>query len=242
MNTNIAVLVVTGAVINRSLPSTDMNTGIAVLVATVIVAGIGAIFFFCYRWQKKRTEALGQVAGELRLIFSPEGDETLMSELGTFHLFSQGHSKKIRNLMRGKVRDLNVAIFDYQYVDGYGKNSHTWSQTVISLQLEKSTLPSFSLRPENVLHKLVSLMGYQDIDFESNPDFSKKYLLRGRDEAAVRGLFRSWVLTFFEAEPGLWVEGEGNKLIVYRQSAQVNPEAIRAFLDKGLQILDGFQR
>jgi len=219
-----------------------MSPIVAPLIMLGIGTGIGMIFVFSRRLEKKRAEALVQVAGELRLVFTPGGDETLMSEHGAFHLFSQGHSKKIKNLMRGTVRDSNVALFDYEYTVGGGKHRHTWSQTVISLHLQGRMLPAFSMRPEQVWHKLGSMMGYQDIDFESNPDFSKKYLLRGRDEAAVRNIFTNRVLIFFESEPGLCVEAEARTLIVYRHSAKVKPEAFRGFVDKGIQVAGFFER
>lgn len=219
-----------------------MSPIVAPLIMLGIGTGIGMIFVLGRRLEKKRAEALAQVAGELRLVFTPEGDETLMSEHGAFHLFSHGHSKKIKNLMRGTARDLNIAIFDYQYTVGGGKHRQTWSQTVISLQLQGRMLPAFSMRPEQVWHKVGSMMGYQDIDFESNPDFSKKYLLRGRDEAAVRSIFTNRVLMFFESEPGLCVEAEGRALIVYRHSVKVKPEDFRAFMDKGVQVAGFFER
>ncbi|MFA4947427.1 MAG: hypothetical protein WC674_02830, partial [Candidatus Krumholzibacteriia bacterium] len=103
-------------------------------------------------------------------------------------------------------------------------------------------LPAFTMRPENVFHKLGSMMGYQDIDFESNPVFSKKYLLRGPDDAAIRNAFTSRVLMFFESEPGLCVEADGRKLIVYRHSVRTKPEVLRESLEKGVQIAGLFQR
>lgn len=219
-----------------------MNTNIAILLALVGTLGVGAVIFLSRRMQKHRAEAMARIAGELRLVFTPEGDETAISEHAVFHLFSQGHSKKIRNLLRGTVRDSNIALFDYQYTVGAGKNRHTWSQTVISLQLQGRNLPAFSMRPEHVWHKLGSMMGYQDIDFESNPAFSKKYLLRGRDDAAIRGIFTSRVLTFFESEPGLCVEADGRRLIVYRHSVKAKPELLRASVEKGVEIAGLFQR
>lgn len=219
-----------------------MNTNIAMILALVGAAGVGAVFYLTRRMRKKRAEAMERTAAELRLVFTPEGDETAMSAHAGFHLFSQGHSKKIRNLMRGTVRDSNVSLFDYQYTVGGGKNQHTWHQTVISLQVQGRNLPAFSMRPEHVWHKLGSMMGYQDIDFESNPVFSKKYLLRGPDDAAIRGIFTNRVLMFFESEPGLCVEADGHMLIVYRHSARVKPEAIRAFAEKGVQIAGLFRR
>ena len=156
-----------------------MNTNFAILLVLVAVSGVGAAIYFRHRLQKRRAEAMARIAGELKLVFTPEGDETVMSEHAAFHLFLQGRSKKIRNLLRGTVRDSNVSIFDYQYTVGAGKHQHTWIQTVISFQLQGRNLPAFTMRPENVFHKLGSMMGYQDIDFEISPVFSKKYLLRG---------------------------------------------------------------
>ena len=219
-----------------------MNTSFAILLAIAAAAVVGAGLFFRHRMQKKRAEALARVAGELKLVFTPEGDETVMSEHAALHLFLQGRSKKIRNLIRGTVRGLNVSIFDYQYTVGAGKHQHTWSQTVISLQPQGRNLPAFTMRPENVFHKLGSMMGYQDIDFESNPVFSKKYLLRGPDDAAIRSVFTSRVLMFFESEPGLCVEADGRKLIVYRHSVRAKPEILRESVEKGIQIAGLFQR
>ena len=219
-----------------------MNTNIAILLLLVAVAGVAAVIFLSHRSQKKRAEAMERIAGELKLVFTPEGDETVMSEHAAFHLFSQGRSRKIRNLLRGTVRDSNISIFDYQYTVGVGKHRHTWSQTVISLQLQGRNLPAFTMRPENVFHKLGSMMGYQDIDFEINPVFSKKYLLRGPDDAAIRSVFTSRVLMFFESEPGLCVEADGRKLIVFRHSVRAKPETLRESVEKGVQIAGLFQR
>ncbi|MCX5752283.1 MAG: hypothetical protein NTW97_01420 [Candidatus Krumholzibacteria bacterium] len=219
-----------------------MNTNLAILLVLVAAALVGVVIFFNHRSQKKRAEAMARVAGDLKLAFAPEGDEAAMSEHAAFHLFLQGRSKKIRNLMRGTVRDSNIAIFDYQYTVGAGKHQHTWSQTVISLRPQGRNLPAFTMRPENVFHKLGSMMGYQDIDFESNPTFSKKYLLRGPDDAAIRSVFTSRVLMFFESEPGLCVEADGRTLIVYRHSVRVDPELLRESMEKGIQIAGLFQR
>ncbi len=218
-----------------------MHQNIAILLVIAVAAGVGAALYFSYRLQRKRSEELARVAAELRLSFTPEGDETAMSEHAALHLFSQGRSKKIRNLMRGTVRDSNVAVFDYQYTVGAGKNQHTWTQTAISLHPPGRSLPAFSMRPEHVFHKLGSMMGYQDIDFESNPAFSAKYLLRGPDEAAVRNVFTGRVLMFFEAEEGLCVEADGRALIVYRHSKRIKPEALREFVEKGIRIAGLFQ-
>jgi hypothetical protein len=219
-----------------------MNTNIAILLGLAGAAVAGAVIYIGRRGRMKRADEMARVAAELRLAFTPEGDETTMATHAGLHLFSHGRSKKARNLMRGSVRDSNVSIFDYQYTVGGGKNQHTYRQTVFSVQMEGRNLPAFSMRPENVFHKLGSMMGYQDIDFEGNPVFSKKYLLRGPDEAAIRSAFTSRVMTFLESESGLSVEADGRTLIVYRHSRSVKPEAVREFVETGMRIAGLFQR
>lgn len=219
-----------------------MHQNMIILLVLCAAAVVGVVLFLSYRADRKRAEALARIAADLRLAFTAEGDETAMAEHAGLHLFSQGHSKKIRNLMRGAVRDSNVAVFDYRYTVGAGKNQHTWVQTVVSLRPQGRSLPAFSMRPEHVFHKLGSMMGYQDIDFETNPAFSKKYLLRGPDEAAVRNAFTGRVLMFFEADEGLCVEADGRTLIVYRHSKRIKPEALREFVEKGMRIAGLFQR
>ena len=69
-----------------------------------------------------------------------------------------------------------------------------------------------------MLIKLCEMLGLKDIDFDSHPQFSKDYLLKGADEAAVRRCFHPAVLTFFEQHTGKrqWVATEGlGSILVY---------------------------
>ena len=114
------------------------------------------------------------------------------------------------------------------------------AQTVIWFRSPQLSLPSFVMRPEHVVHKIGSAFGYQDIDFDSNrtaADFSKKYLLRGADEHAIRSLFKDNVLDFFATHPGKPVlEGRGDRLILYRPGQLIRPENISVFLEEGLEV------
>jgi hypothetical protein len=210
-----------------------------------IIIGIAAIvavaLYINYLVEKKRTEGMQRVAEELGFEFSPKGDGPLLTELSLFNLFTQGHSRRLYNLMRGEANNLEVDIFDYTYVTGSGKSSHTWKQTLVCFGMREASLPSFSLRPETFWDKIGTWFGYQNIDFDTNPAFSDKYLLRGRDEEAVRALFGEDVLGFFERQPGLSIEGYGHRLIFYRQSKRVDPDNIRGFLEEGFKVLALFR-
>ena len=58
--------------------------------------------------------------------------------------------------------------------------------------------------PESVpyLAEMGAVLGHQDIDFASHPAFSRRYLLRGHDENAVRVLFTDVLLTRVKRSPG----------------------------------------
>ena len=212
-------------------------------VLVLILAGAAVmviVIAFAYLSERRRTEALAEIAGGLGFTFSPKDNEAFLRKFLSFHLFSRGRSKKITNLMRGTFSGVEVAIFDYRYVTRSGKSSHTWHQSVICFEVQACMFPTFSLCPENVWHKFESALGEQDIDFGDYPAFSSRYLLRGNDEGAIRALFTPRLLEFYGTVKGAFAEGSGHLLMFYRRSHRVKPELIRAFLEEGAGLLSLF--
>ena len=140
-----------------------------------IIILIAGSLIYSYIYEKKRTEALKLIARSLGFSFSKEGREITLSNHSNFELFSKGHSKKFRNEMWGKDKNNAVSIFGYSYTQGHGKNSSTYKQTVLSIECGELKSPKFILKPENTFHKIGQVFGYQDIDFDSFPTFSKDF-------------------------------------------------------------------
>jgi len=216
---------------------------IAGIVVSVIIPIIAVILIIIVwvQYEKQRTKEFKQVAEEMGFIFYPKGDDMQLhigvtTRLSDFHLFSQGRSRKIRNMLHGVSEQLEVGIFGYQYTTGGGQSSDTVRQSVIYFRSPELNLPQFALRPENLFHNIGGVFGYQDIDFDSHPQFSKKYLLRGNDEQKVRELFATEVLGFFEGQDGISTEGGGDQLIFYRRRKRIKPEDVRPFMEEGLQV------
>lgn len=215
------------------------------LVVFVVALVIAAIIFLVVYTNKKaaeRTSAMQQAAATLGWAFTAESSFEMIPGLERHHLFSQGHSKKIYNMMYGMVDGARAAIFDYRYTVGHGKHQQTYNQSVIYFQSERLSLPFFSLRPEGFGHKLISALGYQDIDFGNRPHFSSKYLLRGEDEQAIRRTFHDAVLAYYENNLKLCTDGGGNEVFFYQQHVRMEPLNARAFLDWGQTMLSLFQR
>jgi hypothetical protein len=95
-------------------------------------------------------------------------------------------------------------------------------------------LPSFELRSEDVFDKIGDVFTHNDIDFDSNPEFSQRYFLQGSDETRIRNLFTAGMLAYFEQIPSdkQWhVESSGNAMILYRSRQLMKAAEIPHFLD-----------
>jgi len=211
---------------------------VVIVIGSVLasIAVVAMVIVLVRRYERQRTEAMHALADELGLEFIPEEVPELMESIGHLHLFNIGHGRTMKNVIVGNANDIDLAIFGYQYTTGGGQSQQTISQTVMSFRSPKLNLPDFELRPESVFHKIGKVLGYQDIDFASHPDFSKQYLLRGPDEDAVRAMFTPELLSFFESQEKVSAEASGNLLLFYRAGKRLNPEKIRTFMEEGFAI------
>jgi hypothetical protein len=205
-----------------------------------VVAVVALIAVASYYQEKQRREQMQAVAERMGFSFSPQGDAGLRERLGHFHLFSQGHSRKMRNVMRREIHGVAVTLFDYQYTTSSSKHNNTHRRTVLLFETERLRLPFFTLRPQGLFHKLAAAFGHGDIDFQAHPSFSDAYLLQGSDESQIRDLFREEVLSYYERRRNLCTEGAGQQLVFYRGNRREEPGSMEGFLEQGLEVLDLF--
>ncbi len=204
----------------------------------VLVAVVVAVT--SWRAEKQRREALAALAEQLGYTYTPDGID--LGPLQGLHLFAQGRSREGCNVLRGQEAEIGVTIFDYAYVIGSGKNRRTSRQTVVWLRWPAWRLPQFALRPENVLHKIGGLFGFQDIDLPQAPEFSRLFLLRGPVEAAVRQVFNPMVVDFFQRRAGLSAEGCGADLVLYRADRRLRVEELRGMVNEALDLAQRWPR
>jgi len=209
------------------------------LIPLVIIA---IIIWLAFYFEKKRREALSNATVGIGFSFEPKGDQSFVNSLRTFSSFQKGHGHRARNVMRGRRGGVGLTIFDYKYTVSYGRSSQTYNQTV-ALAKVGMLAPSFSLTKESFLHKLGEAFGSKDIDFEANPAFSDKYFLRGTDAAAVRKLFSSSVMSFFEnTNSEFTVEAAGDKFVVFKPRRKVKPTDLETFIREVSTIVNIFKK
>lgn len=200
----------------------------------IVAAFLGLAYYF----HRKRRQDLERVAQELGFGFEAEDHKAPLPDRAFDALPLFKRSRHRSNFLYG--RRAAGAIFLADVRVGSGKNSY--SQTVACFHLSDRRLPAFELSPESWAYKLAQAFGYKDIDFESSPEFSKSYLLRGEDEAAVRELFRADLLHFFTGEKGWTVQGAGEWLCVYRFARTLSPKDVRSFLEQTEAVAQQFAR
>nr|MDQ5837547.1 hypothetical protein [Acidobacteriota bacterium] len=212
--------------------------GFIFLIPVLFIGLMVWLFVRARRLAEERRRMLQSVAAQMGWAFTDDDASfSMIPNLGTYYLFSQGHSRKIENMLYGEVDGGRAAVFDYTYVTGHGKHRQRHYQTVAYFQSRDLSLPSFSLRPENVLHKVFGAFGYQDIDFAQRPEFSKQYLLRGQDESAIRRTFSDRLLAFYETNPRLSTDGGADQLFFYQENVAVSPENVQQFVQWGRGLL-----
>ncbi len=235
---------------------------IALAFAIAVIVPLSLIFRGIRRkYETKRSESVRSVALSLGMSFEDGRDIDAARRFGPFHLFSEGSDKKVRNCLSGSIDGVDVTTFGYEYTVAGGEGSSTNRQTVAVFRLNELSLPEFELRPRSIVvdpFKIVSaikaLVGKDEdesIKFDTDPDFSKSYFLKGNDESAIRHVFSRTVLEYFERHKGLSVEGRKEVMIFYRaesldtdigyRGARVKPDEIKLFLDEGRAVFDLFR-
>jgi hypothetical protein len=213
----------------------ENNQIIVFLFAGISLFVFVAIYAFGKVQAKKRTQALQMVAQEIGFTFKGDAwnNQPSNQQFGT-SLFGRGRRRLFNNVMVGNSASVETSLFDYSYTTSSGKSSHTHTQTVAAYSQEL-WLPLFELRPEGFLDRIGDAFVHSDIDFESHPEFSQRFLLRGPSVQTIRELFSPALLTFLETLPPeeKWhIEGCVTNLIIYRADTKVAPEGYRSFLER----------
>jgi hypothetical protein len=215
----------------------------AVLGLVLGVAVVGGIIWLVHRAHQKRLEAMRAACTAMGFTYTERADpDELAAAIGELPLFSRGRGRKAWSVMRGSLAGRPAMLMDYEFTTGSGRNQTTHRQTVALFPDAGGGLPDFELAPENIFHKIGAVFGYQDIDFETSEEFSKRYLLRGREEDRVRAALSADALAFFAQNPGWTVQLRGGRVAAYRAGRRCRPEEAPSFLAEALRIASLFAR
>ena len=218
-----------------------MSSGYYLLlfVLMLIPVGVGLWLYLDYK-RRKELELFAASAG---LAFEPDADRLPRLEESGLELFTQGHSRKYKNLMvtsgAGAER---VYFFDYSYLTGSGKQRRTHQFTPACFEFRETLFPRFELRPETFLDKLGEMIGFADIDVAGAPEFSKRYRLTGQDKAAVLAFFGPRTVSFFEQHPGWRAQASGGRIVLFGREGLIPVNVYRDYMEECKDLVSAIVR
>jgi carbonic anhydrase len=131
-------------------------------------------------------------------------------------------------------------LFDLSYSEGAFIAKEDLRSTFLQIKVPKK-MPVFALDKENFMTTILHLSGMHDIDFKKNPDFSRRFYLRGEDEKAIRAFFTDDLIYFFESHPTFYLESNGDSLLIRSKERLASIQEIKqilAFAEELLKILE----
>ena len=131
-------------------------------------------------------------------------------------------------------------LFDLSYSEGAFIAKEDLRSTFLQIKAPKK-MPVFALDKENFMTTILHLSGMHDIDFKKNPDFSRRFYLRGEDEKAIRAFFTDDLIYFFESHPAFYLESNGDSVLIRSKERLASIQEIKqilAFAEELLKILE----
>lgn len=218
-----------------------MDASIRVGIGFMIM-GLGAFavaIIYTPFYLDKRRKYLQQLALASGFLFEAKAESLPQELLSLLPVLQAGHSNKAFNLLSRTCAGSRLLVFDHSYVTGSGKHSERHEQTIVVVP-SRNMLTNFRLSPEGWGNKFLQLFGYHDVDFTENPEFSKMYLLRGEDEAAIRQLFSMEVMMQLQNSPGWTLEGGGQWLALYKTGKLQYMENVEDYIAQAKVIASAF--
>jgi hypothetical protein len=203
------------------------GTGILLVAAFLSLKGARAI------WRRREMRAL---AGRMGWSFEPQPALDVVWDRRRLGLFDVRMHQRIRNHLSGTVGEYRVAVFDLECSTTRGEAVKGSRQTVVHVQSTRLRLPAFSLRPERVFHRAGDRVGGGDIDFGSDPHFSRAFQLRGPDEDAIRDAFGKDARAAFQRIPGSSADADGSDFLVWRRGELTRPEDVAVLVQAAVDL------
>lgn len=198
-------------------------------------AGVGMMLGGLAAWRDfAHLQRLRDLAGQLGFQFLPSAPEDVVARVQM--LMGSAGFVRVRNCLLRQDQENALLVGEVAIREGSGENSRYVRQTVAWIRDAKLELPQFTLRPEGLMVNLVAnMLGQEDIDFDSHPQFSKAYHLSG-PEQETRELFQTPLLDLFTAQPGWDVRGEHNDLMLMWPRRTVPNQRLPEFIQQVREI------
>jgi len=88
-------------------------------------------------------------------------------------------------------------------------------------------LPVFSIHREGLLELIYHYAGFKDIKIEKEPEFSKKFYIKGEDEFAIQQLITPELAQLLLHNPTFHIESNGYALLIFTKERLAGTNEIK---------------
>lgn len=167
------------------------------------------------------------VADELGLAFRETAAAGFAEELRCLEMFSAASGIAASNVLTGHREGLTVTALDCLVAAGQA----TFENTVFVLRNVSPRIPDFYLTPRDFLSRRSP-----SIDIPKQPEFNKRFLLRGENTAAIRRAVNQEVIDLCLAMGELNVEVSQPLVVVMRRGKRLPPEQYQTVLSNCIRL------
>ena len=165
----------------------------------------------------KHQKYLGELANKLNWNF--DGNKSVqIKDYSNFTMSNIGKLILVQNQIHGVENETNFKFAEVEIDMDIRTIAADTLIPALLLTPTKSNehIPVFTLEKEGFFDKVKELSGFDDIDFDNHPEFSKKFLLKGNHEDNVRSLFKEELIKLIESNPHYHIESNGSAIVIYR--------------------------
>jgi hypothetical protein len=213
-------------------------------IPVIVIFGIIAVAIIAFSYYQKQLrlkfwqEMAAETNGKLHL-----HDIHRFASREEYPLFREGDSRRVDYLLECEFEGNELLLFDYEYKTGSGKNrrTHSLSGLMIKTPVYGSML---TLRSENFFDRIVSFMGFDDINFESE-EFNRAFRVHCPDKKFAYDIFHTGMMELFlRRHQGLVMEWCGMHVLFYfspaRQFNQHDIKWLRPFACQFMELLPAY--
>lgn len=215
-----------------------MSSGVLIAAATLVALVVmGASLFR----RGRRAKELQRAAAARGLSFESCGQPFSEAEMEQILRFTRRRGHRCHYVSRGMVNGEEVIFFEHHARNG-GRES------VAAFRLPAPDFELIRLRHAvnpAVMAPVFSRLGFAVVHFDSDAEFSREYLLIGRDEGALRALFNDTLRSFYCVPPGErhWASEAGaGWLLVFRPDRLIRSAHLGRFLDEAALVATAVRR
>lgn len=185
-----------------------------VVVLALILAAVVA--WISYSLKQQRIKDLASAAARLGLEFSHEDPFALPDR--PFALFAKGDGRGAENVMWGVRDGHEVIAADYWYFETThhpkGGTSRTYYRFSCALARLDLVAPHLTIEPENILTRFADVVGFRDIEFESE-EFNRAVQVKCEDRKFANYLIDARMMEWLLGARDWAFEVHGDEVLVF---------------------------